>query len=264
MPANEYRICHLDIENFPCVGFAWEQYERFPSRQNLIDVERPWCMASFAVKWEGDTGDPQCYALPDFKRAYRNDPFDDGPLLDRMYDVLEQADLIVGHNIDAFDTRKINARLWKRGSTPPLSYRTFDTLKEARKHFLLPSYKLGAIAEFLGCPYGGKLEHEGFRLWLKCMDGQRDAWERFRAYNIQDVKINQWVYHRIRPWSKSHPNITLRGDKSNLCPVCGYKTKRVDWSGLKNYEVERYRCLRKSCGKTSFGKRRKLDIKVLT
>jgi len=259
-----YRIAGLDIESFPNVGYAWDAQQKYPSRQNLIEVEQPWVIASFAVKWEGDKGDPVCVKLPDFKKPYKNDPFDDGPLLERMYDVLEEADLVYGHNIAAFDCRKINARMWKAGMPPPLPTRTYDTLLEARKLFLLPSYKLGAIAEFLGCPLGGKLEHEGFGLWLKCMAGDMEAWSRMEAYNIQDVAINQWVYHRMRPWSKSHPNITLNGDKSNLCPVCGYKTKPVDWANLKSYKVERFRCQRKSCGKTSFGQRAKLDIKVLS
>jgi hypothetical protein len=261
---DKYRVCTLDLESLPNLGFAWESKTKYPSRQNLIAVEREWSIASFAVKWEGDKGDPSCLALPDFKKTYRNDPFDDSQLLDRMYNILDSADLVVGHNVDNFDVRKINARLWKAGSTPPRQRKTYDTLKEARKHFLLPGYGLGEIAEFLGCPFGGKMEHEGFKLWVKCMNGDLDAWDRMKAYNIQDVKINQWIYHRMRPWSRSHPNITLNGDQSNLCPVCGYKTKPVDWSNLKSYKVERWRCLRKTCGKTSFGKRVKLDIKVLT
>lgn len=252
-----YRIAHVDIENFPNLGYTWEKYE-----QNVLDFERLWSIASFAVKWDGDTGPPTCYILPDFKRAYRNDPFDDSELLKKLHDIFDEADLIVGHNVDRFDIRKSNTRMMKHAHLPPVPYRTFDTLKEARKHFYFPSNKLGDLARFLGI--GAKVEHEGFALWVKCMNGDREAWERMRRYNAHDVTLTQKVYYRLRPWSKSHPNITLEGGKPRLCPVCGYHTKFEGWRNLKSYRAKSYRCIRKSCGKTSQGARQKLQVEVLT
>jgi hypothetical protein len=261
----DYRIAILDIENFPIKGYAWEAMQKYPDRRNLIAVDQPGCIASFAFKWEGDNGDPKCYSLPDFKKTYANNPFDDSKLTERMYDVLEEAHLVTGHNIDQFDVRKMNASMLIKHITPPAPRKSFDTLTEIRKHFYLPSYKLDYIAEILGCPFR-KLEHEGIGLWLKCWAGDMEAWARFIEYNKQDVRISQWVYHRVRAWSRSHPNITLLGDKDNLCPVCGYKTRHLKGSPglLKSFAIERYRCLRKSCGKTSFGQRSKLNIKVLS
>jgi RNase_H superfamily len=261
---SEYKIATIDIETFPNVGFAWEEINKYPERRNLIAVDQPWVAAAFAVKWEGDSGPPQGWGLPHFKKTYKNNPFDDSVLLDRMYNVLEDAHLVTGHNIDSFDIRKINAKVVQAGLPPPIPPKTFDTLKLARQKFLLPSYSLKSIADWLGCPFN---KHDtDFKLWLSCMGGDMEAWEEFVEYNVQDVRVSEWVYHRLRPWSSSHPNITILGDESNLCPVCGYKTKLLEDNPgpLKSFLVERWRCQRKSCGKTSFGQRKKLDIKVLS
>ena len=79
---SQYKIAIIDIENFPNLGYAWEQQTKYPDRKHLISVEREWSIASFAIKLDGDEGDPKCFALPDFKKNYKNDPFDDSKLLD--------------------------------------------------------------------------------------------------------------------------------------------------------------------------------------
>ena len=257
---NRYRTVILDIENFPNLGFTWEKYE-----QNVLDFERFWSIASFAYKWVGDKGKPTCVALPDFKGAYRRDPFDDSELLKRLHAILDEADLVVGHNVKKFDLRKINARLLRHVHNPPSPYKVYDTLTEARKIGMFPSNRLGDLAKFLGCPVGGKVEHEGFALWVKCMNGDLEAWDRMRRYNAKDVAINEWVYQRLRPWSnKTHPNVTMKGEKSSLCPVCSGPTKRAGWNMLQSYRTQRFQCLSRLCGKFSSGPRERLPIKVLS
>jgi hypothetical protein len=259
-----YRTCILDIENFPNFGYAWEQQEKYPSRQNLISVERPWNIASFAYKWAGGPARPLCVALPDFPKTYRKDPFDDSELLKELHAILDEANLIVGHNVKQFDLRKIRARMFKHHQKPPSPFRVYDTLTEARSLGMFPSNRLGDLARFLDCPIGGKVEHEGFAMWLKCMNGDMDAWKRMKRYNIQDVAINEWVYHRLRPWSTNHPNVTILGGESFLCPVCGSRTKRAGWNEQKAYRTQRYYCLNRECGKFSSGPRERLTATLLT
>ena len=146
-----YRAVILDLENFPVRGFAWTQREKYPTTQNLIDVDRPWNIASFAWKFEGDKGKPQCLALPDFPKAYKKNPFDDYQLLLRLHAILDEADLVIGHNVRSFDLRKTVARLIKYGIRPPSPYRVYDTLTEARSLGMFPSNKLGDLAKYLCC-----------------------------------------------------------------------------------------------------------------
>ena len=240
------------------MGYTWDKWQ-----QNVLAFERPWNIASFAYKWVGEE-ETTCVTLPDFKTAYKRDPFDDSRLLKELYKVLDEADLIVGHNVKKFDLRKINARLLKHFHTPPSPYDVYDTLTEARKVGMFPSNSLGDLAKFLDCPIGGKVEHEGFGLWLKCMAGDKDAWERMREYNSQDVDINEWVYERLRPWSKTHPNVTLDSGEPNLCPRCGSKTHRRGWRNCKTYKARLYHCLNPECGAWPTGSREKILVPVLS
>ena len=251
----DYKIAFVDIENSPNLAWVWGKYE-----QNVLEFEREWHMMSFAVKWAHQRK-VTCYALPDFP-LYDKDPFNDSALLGKLWEVFDEADLIIGHNIINFDIRKANARYVKHLYGPPSPYETFDTLREARRHFMFSSNKLGDLARFLGV--GAKVEVErGIGLWLKCLRGDELAWSRMKRYNSNDVKINESVYERLRPWSKNHPNINLKGHKDFLCPACGSETVRNGWRLAKSFRTKAYKCKNPECGKWSQGAREKLPIQVL-
>lgn len=250
-----YRIAIVDIENAPNIGYTWGRYE-----QNVIAFEEEWYMLSFAVKWVGDKRG-QCFALPDFP-LYKTEPTNDRELVKKLREVLDEADLVIGHNILDFDIRKANSRMIYHGLTPPSPYKTVDTLKLARSNFMLNSNKLDDLGQYLGV--GEKVETGGFSLWLGCMYGDELAWKRMKKYNLADVELTEKVYMRLRAWHNHHPNITLATGQAHLCPVCGSKTERRGWRPLKSYRARSYHCLNKTCGKYSQGEREKLPVKVLS
>jgi hypothetical protein len=68
---------------------------------------------------------------------------------------------------------------------------------------------------------GTKLKHQGFEMWRKCIDGDERAWATMKRYNIQDVRLTERVYDRLRPWIKNHPHPGLYGGDVEGCPNCG-------------------------------------------
>ena len=90
-------------------------------------------------------------------------------------EILDEADIIIAHNGDRFDLRKIKARFLSNGIMPPMPYKTIDTLKVARKEFALTSNKQDYITKLLGVQE--KLDTD-FQLWVDCMDGYIDALKR--------------------------------------------------------------------------------------
>jgi DNA polymerase elongation subunit (family B) len=251
----DYKIAFIDLENSPSLGFVWEKYET-----NVLSFERDWYIMSFAVSWSGSEK-IKCYALPDFP-GYRKNPHDDAALCKKLWEVFDEADLVVAHNGDRFDCRKANARFVIHGFTPPSPYRTVDTLKVARRHFMFTSNKLDDLCDVFGI--GRKVRTGGFSLWLDCMKGVPAAWARMKRYNIHDVRLLRRVYERLRAWSPTHPNVTIASGESFLCPACSGATKRAGWNNLKTYRTQRYYCLSRSCGKFSSGPREKLKSVVLT
>ena len=247
------RMAYLDIENSPNLGYIWGKYE-----QNVIAYDREWNMMSFAYQWEGEKK-VHCYALPDFPR-YKKDRFDDSQLVGKLWEVFDEADIIIAHNGDRFDIRKSNTRFMKHDFIPPSHYDSIDTLKAARKIGFFNSNKLGDLATFLGI--GQKLKTGGFDLWLDCQAGDEAAWAKMRRYNKQDVALLREVYYKLRPWMKNHPNITLDEDKPMLCPACGSADVMPrGWRYLKSYVRRQYRCM--DCGKSPQGARKKLSVGVL-
>ena len=65
---------------------------------------------------------------------------DDKRVLQSIWKLLDEADIVIGHNGDRFDLRKLNARFIDNDINPPSPFRTIDTLKVARREFAFVSY----------------------------------------------------------------------------------------------------------------------------
>lgn len=190
-------------------------------------------MMSYAAKWLDDTE-----VLYNETRTE-----DDTALCIDLYELLNEADLVIAHNGDKFDLPKINAYAIKAGLTPPSPYKTIDTLRIARKNFFFQRNTLGYLADYLELP-SRKLEHEkfkGFELWAECMKGNEEAWAEMKKYNIEDVHVLEELYFRLRPFMPNHPTVTMEGNYA--CPKCGsVHTRRRGYTYTNAGKYRRYRC----------------------
>ena len=224
----------LDIETAPGLGFAWEKYET-----NIIEFVKDWYMLSFTVKWLDDTK-IHTYALCDFP-TYQKNKESDLELVRKLWDFVNEADVIVAHNGDSFDIRKMNARFIVNGLTPPAPYRTVDTKKVAKKNFSFMSNSLNDLGTLFGL--GNKASTGGFKLWTDCMAGKPDAWKRMKKYNKMDVILLEKVYLHMRPWMKTHPNISIEISRIN-CQACGSaNTQKRGFSYSKYTKYQRLQCM---------------------
>lgn len=248
MIKNKTKILLLDIENAPNVSYTWGKYE-----QDVIDFQKEWYMLSYAYKWLGDKN-VKVASLPMFG-SYKKDKTNDGMLLMTLWKLLDEADIVIGHNVDRFDIRKINARFLAQGFSPPSPYKTIDTLKVARKYFFLNSNKLAHLSKFLGMD--GKVETGGFQLWLDCMAGDKKAWKLMEKYNKHDIELLENVYMELRKWINNHPNVNIVSEKLDSCPICGSdKIMKRGFNISRTGKTQRYQC--KNCYGWSSGKHEKL------
>lgn len=247
------RILLLDIETAPSIGYVWGKYD-----QNVIENVQDWYILSFSCKW---LDEKQVYvkALSDYK-GYRRNLIDDSHLIKDLWAFLDEADIIVAHNGDSFDIKKINARFLVNGFKPPSSYKTVDTLKIARKHFKFDSNKLGDLGKSLGV--GAKVPHVGFALWKGCMSGDMAAWEVMKQYNVQDVVLLEEIYLKLRPWG-AHPDVTLYSHtvgSGHACPSCGSDhTQRRGVAIARTRKYQRWNC--QDCGSWFQGEIEKVEKK---
>lgn len=168
---------------------------------------------------------------------------------------MDEADIIVAHNGDSFDIKKINCRFIVNKLYPPSPYRTIDTKKEAKKVAAFDSNSLNNLG--LDMDEGEKIKHRGFEMWEGCMAGKQSDWNDMKRYNKKDVDLLERIYLRLRPWMKNHPDIRLNSQhhrRLSGCRSCG--KSHVIKRGLhatKSGTFQRLQC--QDCGAWTLGER---------
>lgn len=245
------KIVTLDIETFPNLVFTWGLFKQMVGVNQIV---RDWSIASMCWKWLGTKGTEyvDCEA----------NPTDDRELLAHAWNVLDEADIVVGQNSKHFDIRKLNARFIEAGFGPPSPYKQIDTKVEAAKVAMFTSNRLEWLAAHLAdVPKDKHKEFPGFDLWAECLKGNPRAWAAMRKYNPRDVVATEQVYMKLRPWIEGHPNVAIydheRGDVDGkpfiACPKCG--SHKLQQRGHQHTQVgtyPRYHC--QSCGGWSRGR----------
>lgn len=232
------KLLFIDIETAPLLMTSWSMRAPYAGS---VWIERDTHLLCFAARW-GHQKRTSTYALPDYP-GYKKDKYSDKALCGELFRLLDEADIVVAHNGDAFDIKKINSRLIVNGFLPPSPYRTIDTLKFARK-FKFDSNKLDNLGRYLG--EGRKIPNTGAALWRGCVEGDEKSWRIMRRYNAQDVKLLVDVYDRIKPWIPNHPNLTVYSGKSG-CPTCqSENTQRRGWNVSQTKKTPRFQC--QDCG----------------
>jgi hypothetical protein len=237
--ARQPKILFVDIETAPIEALTWGLFDT-----NVIHVIEPTFILCFAYKWLGKS-QVHTRALCDYP-GYSKNKKSDRALVQDLWDLLDEADIVVAHNGDAFDIKKTNARFVVHGLHPPAPFKTVDTLKIARRHFKFDSNKLDNIGGYLGV--GRKLPHTGKHLWLGCMKGDSKSWRVMRRYNAQDVRLLERVYDKIKAWSPSHPILTAYAPRLKpACPTClSEHVRSGGWNTAKFKKTPRFQCI--SCG----------------
>lgn len=244
------KILLIDIETSPNLGWVWGKYQ-----QDIIRFNKEWFILCFSVKWLNQQKIvTKC--LPDYN-LYKRDLENDKELVKDIWKFLDEADVVVAHNGDDFDLKKINSRFVFHGLTPPSPFKSVDTMKVARKHFGFTSNKLEDLVKNLSIDKN-KLPTGGFDLWLKCLAGDPSAWQKMAQYNRRDVELLEQVYYKLKPWDTEHPNFSVYSGE-RVCPKCG--STRVQSRGYyvsKTLTYNRFCCI--DCGSWSRAYNREKSI----
>jgi hypothetical protein len=223
------KIFLFDIETAPIMAYVWSIWKQNVGMNQIV---HDWRMLTWAGKWlDSDE------ILYDSCHLH-GDTDDDKPILASLWQCLDEADIVVAHNGNKFDIKKVNARFLQRGFKPPSPYRKIDTLLEAKKNFAFTSNRLDSLGKALGV--GGKVETGGFSLWSRCMNGDHTAFEEMVEYNIGDITLLEDVYLALRPWMHNHPNVAVYDDDVEpACPKCG--GTHLQYRGYATTQVSKFR-----------------------
>lgn len=235
-PKDGPKILCLDIETSPHLASVWGLWDQNVSLSQLRECTRVIC---WAAKWHGKSG-----------VEFRSDHHDGhGAQIKRMWELLDEADIVTGWNHKGFDLKHLNREFVLAGFAPPAPYVTLDLMIEVKRNFRFASNKLDHVSQQLGL--GKKVSNGGMALWDACLiQNDPAAWALMKRYNVQDTRLTEKVFDAIKPWLKM-PNVALMmGVEGLACTSCGSSSvvKRgfsITTSGM----YQRYVC--KKCKKFS-------------
>ena len=204
------KVLTLDIETSPALAYVWGLFDVNVSVSQIVAPSRMLC---FAGKWLGE------------KRTTFVSEYHDGKktMVQTMWDMINEADIIVGYNHVRFDIPHINREFMLAGLVPPSPVQHIDLLSVMRRNFKMMSNKLGYVTNAVGLDT--KLDTGGQALWNDVMQNDPQAWEKFKRYNIQDVVITEQLFQLLSPWIKA-PHAGLWTGNMSSCYTCG-STKLV-------------------------------------
>ena len=206
------RVLLFDLESAPSIVAAFGRF-KVNVPQDAV-VKEGGSLISVCYKFLGDNKVTKLVQTPKEAKA-----MDDSRLVAELYVAFEEANIIVAHNLDRFDLPLFKTRLLANGFPPPPTVKTVDTLKIA-KSMRFSSNKLDSLGSYL--ELGRKVDHEGIKLWLDCMNGDKKSLDKMLAYNEQDVLLLEKIYLKIRAFDTKPANAGQYFKDSEVhCPVCG-------------------------------------------
>lgn len=237
MNVKKPRVLVYDIETSYTEGAVWGLYD-----QNVAYVlEEPYII-SVAWKWLGESK-TNVIALPDYSKTYKNNKKDDSALVHVLWELFNEADIIIAHNGNSFDQKWTYGRFLIHGINPPSPAKYIDTLLISRSKFKFNSHKLNDLSKYLGL--GEKEDTGGIQLWVDCIKHNKpEAWKKMCKYNKKDVILLEKVYLKLLPFITNHPNMGLMSGYTRACPNCGSeKMQKRGFSYSRIGQYQRFQCL---------------------
>jgi DNA polymerase elongation subunit (family B) len=234
----EYKILVLDIETAPIRAGVWKLWKQSITPSQIIS---DWFILGYDAKWIYSSD-----IISDVVTEKEAKAQDDKRLVLKLKELLDDADMVITYNGTWFDLPKINTRMLIHGILPNSPYKQIDLFKTINSTFRFSSKRLDYVLNELNLT--SKVEGIDMDLWLRCIEGDKEALTELKSYNEQDVYITEKLYFKLRPWITNHPNITLYGETvDSNCGICG--SEEVIPFGYTTTAVGKYpvyKCI--SCG----------------
>jgi hypothetical protein len=247
-PTTPAKIICFDIEVSPMIAYTFDIWNNI-SPDKVIREKSIIC---WAAKELNDS-----VVFKDVVTEHEAIMGDDYRVVKSLWETLNSADILVGHNIKDFDIKEMNTRFLKHGLPPISSNNVIDTLLVSRQYFAFASNKLSFINKQLGIKQ--KIETSGFSLWKDCMNGEIKALRDMIDYCEGDVLSVEELYYNLRAFIKGHPNLGLYSDNDyKECPNCG--SGDLSSNGYYYTTANKYESMRcNSCGALSRKKKTELS-----
>lgn len=220
------RIVLFDVESAPNTCYTWGLHNQFIA---VNQIKNPQRVMSWAAKVYGEK---EMHYADETQRGGHK------AMVKKLHSFLSDAHGIVSYNGVGFDNKMINAEFVKYGLSRLAPTKQIDLLKVVKKNFRFPSNKLQYVSKALGI--GQKVQHQGFDLWVGCMEGDPKCWKKLEEYNKGDVLLLERLYDKLQPWLSNGPSHSLMSE-ARVCPECG--SKHLQERGYRYTKTGKYKRL---------------------
>lgn len=265
------KILILDIE---CSKYLTKIYDRTPnfvSHDNFLHDS--FHLFGISWKWLGDKESQGFYAqdtkafkefsklkkglnkvmktfIKEDKPAYLNkesigllNKFNDIEIYEKAWLLINEADIVVGHNFKAFDMQVLNDGFMKHHIALPKQPKIDDSFYMSKNNKRGLCHKLDYVSQRFFKT--GKLNEINNDVHNAAMDGCPIALGIMKRYGNGDIDLTEDYFIRAVPYSKVIPKNILSPD--DTCPVCAKKLNIVSYitvAGIKKI-FKYFRC---DCG----------------
>lgn len=244
------KILLMDIETRPIEAYVWDVWKQ-DIRPNQI--KKDWSILCWSAKWLFDGKVMGQTVTPEEAKEAQ-----DASVLPEIWRLLNEADIVIGHNSKNFDIKRLYTRFFLNGMTKPMYFQNIDSLEVAKANFAFTFNKLDWIGQITGV--GRKIETE-FEWWVECAEGSKKYLQMMLDYNKQDVQLEEEVYLMLRPWMDKHPNLGLFAVDGTVshCAACG--SGNLNWNGKYTTPLGMYQGFRcEDCGAIGRSTKKKFKL----
>jgi DNA polymerase elongation subunit (family B) len=246
----------FDLETSPSKFWGWGTGEQYVSYNMLVEGTETKVITSQYKKLLVDK--EAKYLVWDWNGVQGGD---DSSLVEETVRLVNNADIVIGQNVNNFDIKVLQERAKILRLSPISIDFPLDTLTTSRKSFKSMSHRLDYRSKQHGL--GGKIKME-MQDWIDILEGRVSPEEKMVPYGLKDVEDTEEVFWRELPyWNlpKTTVNKILKlivgmvesKKELNNKPFCKYcakaKQRKFDVSMHEDENGKHILC--NVCGETS-------------
>lgn len=203
------RLLYYDIETSKMSVETFDLY--VPNKRlNWKNIKQPSFLICWSACWITNETKPEdkLQILSDALTPWEARRGWDKRCLTGLWELMNKADYICGHNIKAFDTKKAHWYfLMDKMLSPDLTVKQVDTLVLMKKHFKGESNAL----EYLRLRMGGRPKKEmESEDWDRCKLGDPKALNKMRTYNKGDVREGVGLLLDVKRYIESGGGVLIK------------------------------------------------------
>lgn len=236
----DLKILFFDLENLhrPEHIFNSGKPGRFAPRPAGFCANLAYILV-FGYKWLGDRKARHIKAT---KKDFEENPLTDETILKEIFEVMNQADIVVTWYGKGHDFPFLTTRLAQQGMYLDQRLKHIDLIEVAKKSLRMSSNRMDAVAEFFGLARKQDIDKVH---WANCWAGNYKSLKIMADYCDQDVEVLSQIYNRLLPLIPSMPRSKAVDHPG--CPACSSQNVQLrGWRVNKYYKYRRVHC--QGCG----------------